>query len=131
MCSSRPSELQDDLRGADAIDELGATRAAFLESIGRLCRMYWDEANAIRACEVILRTSGGDPGWIGDYSPPRYGLFGITTAAAKIGSSDGWLLWNPVRNTAYARKLWGAYGWNWWGFSLPQNIARTKGQGGK
>lgn len=111
--------------------DVAFTRQLFLSTLTRLLKLYFTEPEAVKALEVLLRVSGGEPMYLGDYNPPRYGLFGITTPAAGLEPRDGFLLWNPIRNVAWAAKLYKAYGWQWWTYSLPDNRDRAKGKGGK
>lgn len=127
MTLDNAPEPGDFTRDEMVIDsDLLFTREIFLMTLGRLVRLYWGPADAVRAVEVLLRVSGGEPLYVGDYDPPRYGLFGITTAAARLQPSEGYLLWNPIRNTAWAAKLQKSYGWEWWANSLPENRARAQ-----
>jgi hypothetical protein len=86
--------------------------------IERLIRWYFATCDAAMALWVAWNSSGLDPLAYHRNGGGGVGLFAINPEDVGLSPADEWLLQNPIRNVAYAHRLYARYGWEHWKIGL-------------
>jgi len=97
----------------DGYDSCGRERNRRGE-LEKLIRWYFGPEHATMAIFVAWHQSELEPLALALGDSGGIGLYGLTPLECGLDPEDAWLLQNPIRNVAWAHKLFMSQGWGRW-----------------
>jgi len=98
----------------DPLVDAAAAERARRADLERLIRWFFPPLVVPEAMFVAWHSSGFQPLAFHSHSADGIGLFDIAPRDVGLSEDQAWLLQSPIRNVAFASKLWQSGGWSYW-----------------